>query len=195
MNKAYTIFKEWHVDYSWTLFLDRDGVINKKMDGYIRDWNAFSFIHKVPESIAFLNQQFHKTIIVTNQQGIDKGLMLHEDLTTIHRKMLEILEYYEAQIDEIYYEPSLAAFDSFRRKPNPGMLLDAKKHYPSIDLKKSILIGDSLVDIEAAKKVGAKAIWVENPRNQIELEKIHSKMDFSVGGLHDFCSLFNEQKN
>lgn len=195
MNTANSIIKDWEIDSSWTLFLDRDGVINKKIDSYIQSWDQFSFLPKVPEAISLLNRVFHKVIIVTNQQGIDKEIMTHEDLHHIHSKMIEVLDFYDAHIDEIYYEPSLAAFDSFRRKPNPGMLYEAKKDFPSIELKKSILVGDSLTDIQAGNKVNMKTVWIENKLNVKEIEEIRSKVDFSVGGLYDFCGLLNEQNN
>lgn len=195
MTKIKTNIKDWNIDASWTLFLDRDGVINQKIDSYVKTWQEFSFLPKVPEAISILNCIFHKIIIVTNQQGIDKGIMTHEDLSHIHTQMLDVLEYYDAQIDEIYYEPSLAVFNSFRRKPNPGMLIQAQKEFPTIDFSKSILIGDSLSDILAGNKVGMKTVWIENKLNVKIIEEIRSKVDFSVGGLYDFCGLLKEQNN
>ena len=194
MNNASKLIKSWNVDSSWTLFLDRDGVINKKLDGYVTNWDDFSFISKVPESIAKLNKIFHKTIIVTNQQGIDKALMRHEDLYNIHKNMLEVIEYYGGHIDEIYYEPSLAAFDHYRRKPNPGMLIQAKERFPSIDFKKSIIVGDAWSDIAAGNSLNMKTVWIENQEGLAKIKEKQVKVDFAIGGLHDFCGLIYEQK-
>ena len=192
MKSTYSAIKSWDIDSSWTLFLDRDGVINRKLDGYVTSWENFSFLPKVPESLAIMSGIFHKICIVTNQQGIDKHVMTHEDLANIHSRMLEVVEYFGGRIDEIYYEPSLAVYDSFRRKPNPGMLLEAAKDFPSISLRKSILIGDSLSDIEAGHSMGLKTIWIENNLPKNEIEKIYTKCDLSIGGLSAFCGLLNE---
>ena len=90
------------IDSSWSLFLDRDGTINKRLDGYVTKWSEFHFLKQAPEAIGVLAGLFHKIFIVTNQQGIDKELMTHEDLFSVHEKMLEVIEFYDGRIDQIY---------------------------------------------------------------------------------------------
>ncbi|MFN3299660.1 MAG: HAD-IIIA family hydrolase, partial [Sediminibacterium sp.] len=74
------MFSLSQIDASWTLFLDRDGVLNyEKKEDYIRNWDEFNFYTGVPESIKLLNGLFGRLVIVTNQKGIGKGLMTHAD--------------------------------------------------------------------------------------------------------------------
>ena len=76
-----------------TLFLDRDGVINKKLEGkYVRNFSEFEFISGALDSISKLNNLFTRILIVTNQQGIAKGIMSEADLNTLHNQMLERIE-------------------------------------------------------------------------------------------------------
>lgn len=156
--------KNWirKIDKDWTLFLDRDGTINERKIGSVTSWREFTFIKDIPQTLATLNKYFGRIIIVSNQQGIGKELLSHETLEDIHVKMLEVFDYYDAYIDEIYYEPSLAVYDSYFRKPNPGMAMNAKKDYPDIDFKKSVMVGDQLTDILFGEKLGMKTIWIEN---------------------------------
>lgn len=175
-----------HIDHTWSLFLDRDGTINKRITGYVDDWAAFSFLPKAPESIAGLNHFFRYVFIVTNQQGIGKELMTHEDLHEIHTKMLEVLEYYDGHIDEIYYEPSLAVFDSFYRKPNPGMAHKAKAEFPAVDFKKSVMIGDTYSDILFGHQLGMRTVWIENEWEIGDKSMILDICDLHVMSLFDF---------
>ncbi len=81
-------FGDIHLD--WTLFLDRDGVINvEKNDDYIRNWNEFEFYKESLLALPILASRFKTIVIATNQKGIGKGLMSHEDLSLIHQNMLD----------------------------------------------------------------------------------------------------------
>ena len=74
-----------HIDKSWTLFLDRDGVINYENPGtYVRNWEEFIFYPKASENIAYFNTRFQRLILATNQRGITKGMMTLTDLEDIH---------------------------------------------------------------------------------------------------------------
>ena len=137
------------IDSDWTLFLDRDGVINKKLDGrYVTSPDELTLLPGAADAIAKLSVLFGRIIIVTNQQGIGKELMTHQDLAKIHESLLEQINYFGGQIDEIYYCPDLAYDDSPNRNPNPGMGFQAKKDFPEINFRKSIMIGDSESDIQ-----------------------------------------------
>lgn len=143
-----------------TLFLDRDGVINEKIDGYVKTYSEFKFIDGVLESLKYLSEHFEKIIIVTNQQGIGKKLMTSDDLDRLHNSMVNEINLHGGRIDKIYHCPCLESENCECRKPNTGMLLDAKKDFPSIKFKNSILLGDSDTDIAAAENVGVKAVKV-----------------------------------
>ena len=143
-----------------TLFLDRDGVINHKTDGYIQFFSEFRFIEDVPESIAKLSDYFERIIIVTNQQGIGKKIMTENQLFSLHDKMISEINTLGGKIEKIYYCLHLESSNCNCRKPKSGMLLKAKEDFPEIDFKKSILIGDSDTDIIAAENVNIKSIQV-----------------------------------
>src|SRR5688500_18953463 len=101
--------KDLNIDKTWTLFLDRDGVINKKLDNdYVKHWIDFEFIEGSIDSIKFLNTVFNKIVVVTNQQGIGKRLYRTEDLELIHKNMSYEITYHGGKIDKIYFSPYLA---------------------------------------------------------------------------------------
>lgn len=143
-----------------TLFLDRDGVINEKIDGYVQTYSEFKFIDGVLESLKHLSEYFKKIIIVTNQQGIGKKIMTSDDLDRLHESMINEINLFGGRIDKIYYCPCLESENCACRKPNSGMLLEAKNDFPLISFNHSILIGDSETDMIAAKNVGVKPIKV-----------------------------------
>ena len=117
MDKKYT-----------TLFLDRDGVINEKIDGYVKTYSEFKFIDGVLESLKHLSEYFEKIIIVTNQQGIGKKLMTIDDLERLHKSMINEINLFGGRIDKIYYCPCLESENCGEcRKPKSGMLIDAKR--------------------------------------------------------------------
>ena len=139
------------------VFLDRDGVINKKPPegDYVTCWEDFKFLPGVVEAIAQLNRAGFCVIVITNQRCIAKGLMTVAELETIHRRMSESLAEHGARIDAIYYCPHEMKPICRCRKPSPGMLLDAARDY-GIELPASWMIGDSDIDIEAGNNAGCK---------------------------------------
>ena len=146
-----------------TLFLDRDGVINVKIENkYIVNFSDFEFLPGVLLAIKTLSSIFNRIIIITNQQGIGKKIMTDQDLFFLHKKMLFEIEKYGGKIDGIYYCPHLASLNCECRKPKSGMILKAIADFPDIDRKFSYLIGDSESDIEAGKKEGLKTVKVNN---------------------------------
>ncbi len=148
------------IDTSWTLFLDRDGVLNyEKKEDYIRNWTEFRFYEGVPEAIASLNEIFSRIVIVTNQKGIGKGLMTAEDLNNIHNPMLQAIEKEGGKIDHIYYCPDLAD-DSPNRKPQAGMAFQAKSDFPEIDLSKSIMVGNRMSDMKFGRNAGMHTVFL-----------------------------------
>ena len=160
-NDIFTILKEWKVDKSWTLFLDRDGVINERIvDGYVKTVEEFIFNDGVLDTIKRLSEVFGKIVVVTNQQGIGKGLMTEEDLKKVHNYMLSEIKNAGGRIDNIYFAPGLASPTNELRKPNIGMAHQAQKDFPEIDFSKSVMIGDSPSDIEFGKNAGMKTIFV-----------------------------------
>ena len=168
----------------WTLFLDRDGVINKKLDGtYVMNPDQFEILPGVSEAIGVLSTMFGRIIVVTNQQGIGKGLMTHENIAEIHDKMIDAITWSGGRIDEIYYCPDLAWEESPNRKPNPGMGFMAKGDFPDINFRKSIMIGDSTSDIEFGKALKMLTVRISH------IKDINA--DFTHSSLADFLLYLN----
>ncbi len=175
------------IDKSWSLFLDRDGVINEKRDNdYVKTVEEFVFVEGAQKAIQYFNSLFGRLLLVTNQQGVGKGIMTHEDLTEVHNYMEQELLNFEAEFDQLYYCPDLAAENSPCRKPNIGMALQAQQDFPDINFDKSILIGDSVTDIQMGKRAGMKTVFInaelENPEHA----------DWVVQSLTEFSSLLED---
>ena len=143
------------------IFLDRDGVINKKAPegDYVKNWDEFQFLPGVKEAIRKLNEKGFLVIVVSNQRGIAKGVMTEDDLKEIHNRMKEELRKEGAVIDGIYYCPHDIEDHCGCRKPEPGMLLKAAREH-DIDLGRSWMIGDSESDIKAGRRAGCKTILI-----------------------------------
>lgn len=155
-----------------TLFLDRDGVINKQRKGdYVKSWEEFVFIDGVLEAMALLSPFFKHIIVITNQRGVGRGLMTEQALTHIHSQMLHTIEAHSGRIDQIYYCTSVDDSD-IRRKPNTGMALQAKADFPDIDFSKSILAGDSLSDIQFANNAGIPAMLIGDKYEAAQISKL-----------------------
>ena len=143
-----------------TLFLDRDGVINKKIDGdYVKTIADFEFIEGSVEGILKLSELFKRIIVVTNQQGIGKGLMTHDQLEKVHDYMSQNLK---GKISKIYYCPHLESDRCNCRKPANGMIKRALQDFPEIIINRSFLIGDSESDILAGKSMHICTVKVDN---------------------------------
>lgn len=175
------------LDSSWTLFLDRDGVINQKIDNdYVKNIHEFKFIDGVLEAIKTFSNRFQRIVVVTNQQGIGKGLMTESNLNEVHGYMVEHIRNSGGNIDGVYFAPQLAKENHPDRKPGIGMGLKAKQDFPEIDFEKSLLIGDSESDIEFGINLGMKTVMLKNNR------QIESKADIICQNLNDFKNILSK---
>lgn len=147
------------------IFFDRDGIINKrKTDDYVLSYDEFFFEEGFFEIFKFIKERGYLAIVITNQQGIGKGLMSETDLEDIHGKMQEDIKAATGYVfDDIFFCGDLAGSGSERRKPEPGMLLEAIAKW-GIDPGLSFMIGDSESDVKAANAAGVGAIFIgESP--------------------------------
>lgn len=152
------------IDRRWTLFLDRDGVINyEEVGSYITRWEDFRFYEGVTEALQVFAEKFGRIIIVTNQRGVSKRLMTVDDLQDIHSRMLNHIVQRGGKIDGIYFCTDLDD-ESTNRKPNPGMGLQAKADFPEIDFTRSIMIGNTMNDMIFGKKLGMFTIFISSNR-------------------------------
>lgn len=173
-----------NIDDTWTLFLDRDGVINKRIfGGYVTKPDEFVFNDGVIDSIAFFTTFFNKVIIVTNQQGVGKGLMIESQLSDVHNYMKSVITKNGGKIDAVYYCTDLASKPNNCRKPNINMANKAMADFPKIIPNKCIMVGDSKSDIEFGKNAGMKTVFITNNDNN---EEIISLSDFSTYDLLGF---------
>lgn len=170
-------------DTTWTLFLDRDGVINKRKEGgYITSIKEFVFLPHVLDGLKILSKQFSKIIIVTNQQGVGKGIMDDATLVDIHNFMIEKLESENINIDGIYFATNLRNATNDRRKPSVSMALEAKNDFPEIDFNKSIMVGDTDSDLLFGKSLNMKTVLIKSG------EKITEKPDVVVNNLKELAN-------
>lgn len=148
------------------VFLDRDGVLNVKApEGrYITGWGQFELLPGVDAALRELRRRdpHARLIVVTNQRGVARGLIEPASLEDMHERMRAELGKAGVELDGIYVCPHDA--DSCDcRKPAPGLLLQAVADFPDIELERSVLIGDSLADLEAAQRFGCAAYLVGPP--------------------------------
>jgi histidinol-phosphate phosphatase family protein len=172
------------LEEKWSLFIDRDGVINTRIiDDYVKTPSEFNFIDGTLEAISIFTKIFYPIVVVTNQQGIGKGLMSIEDLNLIHNKMNSDIIAAGGKIDKVYFCPDLANSGSKNRKPEIGMALQAKVDFPEIDFNKSIIIGDSLSDMKFGKNTGMKTVFIGNEETRLANKDI---IDYTFSSLIEF---------
>ncbi len=154
-----------------TVFLDRDGTINKRPPKacYIETPEQFVWLEGAKDAIRLLKESGYRVILVSNQPGIARGNLSEDTLIQIHEKMQKELQQETGyQIDDIYYCPHNWDDGCECRKPKPGMLYQAQKDY-SLDLTRCILIGDDDRDIEAGAAAGCRTCQVTENRSLLEI--------------------------
>ena len=167
------------------IFFDRDGIVNKRLIGdYVKNISEFDFNSVFYQILKKVKENNFLAILITNQQGIGKGLMTVEDLTVVHDHMQTVLEDNTGyNFDDIFFSPDLADSGSKTRKPAPGMILKAAEKW-DVDLKASYMAGDSLSDIQAGEKAGTKTILIN--------EKKAGEPDLYFHDLHEFYLYLSE---
>ena len=175
------------INDSWTLFLDRDGVINEeKLGEYVLHWGEFIFSTGVLKVFKKLSERFGRIIVVSNQRGVGKGLMTEEALQSIHLEMQREVEIVDGKIDKIYY--CTEKEDTFfYRKPNPGMALQALQDFPDIDPGKSIMVGNKPSDMKFGRAAGLFTVFVKTTNPQQSFP--HADIDLIFDSLSDFASV------
>lgn len=144
------------------VFLDRDGVINRKApEGeYVRDWKSFEILPGVEAALRALNRSGRRVIVLTNQRGIGLGLYTCADVEALHERLRQHLAAHRARIDAFYYCPH-DRNQCNCRKPAPGLFYQAFRDFPDALPQNSVVIGDSISDIEAARALVIRAIFVQ----------------------------------
>ena len=144
-----------------TLFLDRDGVINRWLPGdYVKTWDEFAFLPGILECLRKWAVRFKHIIVVSNQRGVGKGKMSQADLEAVHARMLSEIRASGGRIDAVYTCTELVK-DHPMRKPQPGMFLAACRDFPDIAPARSLMLGDSDSDREFAANCGMPFVRME----------------------------------
>jgi histidinol-phosphate phosphatase family protein len=171
-----------------TVFLDRDGVLNEKMpEGhYVTYLDDFHVLPGVPEAVAHLNRAGLRVVVVSNQRGIALGLYTAADVDAIHSGFQRLLSNHGAQIDAFFICPHDHGQCNCR-KPLPGLFEQAVAQFPTISAATSVMIGDSLVDIEFAHRLGMTATLIDsNLENQKPgIESAQAMADLRFPSLQD----------
>jgi len=174
------LFNLKNINSSWTLFIDRDGVVNdeKHLD-YIHTWDEFKFYEGVKEAFKIFGEKFGTIVMITNQRGIAKGLTKLEDINLIHKNMLDEIIATGGRIDRIYF---CGEMESPNRKPGTGMGLQALKDFPEIDLSKSVMIGNTLSDMKFGRNLGI-AINIFLPTTRKDVDRNDPDIDLVFSDL------------
>jgi D-glycero-D-manno-heptose 1,7-bisphosphate phosphatase len=159
------------------VFIDRDGTINRDV-GYLADPDELEIYPWSAAAIRLINDAGMKTIIITNQSGVARGLCTEEALATIHKRLTERLLSEGARIDAIYYCPHHPEIGEppYRqlchcRKPDPGMINKAAREH-DVDVASSYMIGDKVSDLELGLSAGVRAVLVLTGYGRITLDRI-----------------------
>ncbi len=157
------------IDKSWTLFLDRDGVVNVETVGsYVTSWDEFQFCEGTLEALHELSELFGTIVIVSNQRGVGRGIMTFEALKDVNSQMKQVIMENGGRIDKIYCCTAVSDEDH-NRKPNVGMALQAKEDFPNIDFKHSVIVGNSISDMEFGKRLAMHTVFLTTKREPFAL--------------------------
>ena len=171
---------------NFTVFLDRDGVINVDSPDYIKDESEFHFISGSAEAIALLTENNFDIIIITNQSAVGRGMLSPKQLDAIFTKMKTGISRAGGKIKDIFFCPHPPDYGCTCRKPLPGMILKAVKKY-GINTSLSAMIGDSTKDIMCARNAGCGYAILVHTGNGIksaeELKKMNALPDFEAKNL------------
>ena len=172
----------------YTVFLDRDGVINHDSDAYIKHPDELHFIPQSPDAVALLTANGFQVILITNQSAVGRGMISRQTLDDIFKKMTRGVEQAGGRIKDIFFCPHTPDEGCECRKPKPGMILDAVRSH-GIDLEHSVMVGDSAKDIECGKNAGcAKTILVKTGKAEKALAALTAKgiaPDFLARDLYE----------
>jgi len=169
--------------------LDRDGVINQNVEGYITDPTLLKPIPGSLESIALLRARGYRIVIITNQGGIEKGIMTAEQVDAVHQALLQMLgDAGCGSIDAIYYSESSNKNDYYA-KPNVGMFKRCEEEHPFIRFSRGFYVGDKISDLRAAIRIGARPVLVRTGHG-LETEKLINK--YTYRDIKKKTYLFND---
>lgn len=162
------------------VFLDRDGTINVEKN-YLHKIEDWEWTHRAVEAIKLINEAGYLAIVVSNQAGVARGYYTEKDVEFLHQQVDVMLAQHGAHIDAYYYCPHHTEVGEIRdcecRKPKPGLLIQARQDW-NIDFEKSFMIGDKLIDAEAAMRVGVASVVVMTGYGEAESTMVSKQTKF-----------------
>lgn len=198
-ERANRDFQQHRIPYaqinpSWSLFLDRDGVLNvEKEKDYIHTWEEFTLYEGIEQAMRLLAEVFNRILVVTNQRGVGKGVTQEDALHRIHHNLTQQIQNAGGRIDAVYYCPAVND-DHPNRKPNPGMGKLAMADFPDILPGQSIMIGNNLSDMAFGKNLGMYTVFLtttapEPHRPHPWIDAVFPSLPAFAQHLHDNLSL------
>ena len=170
------------------VFLDRDGTINRDSSDYIKSREEFEFLPGSLEAIKNLTLKGFVNIVITNQSAVLRNLISLNELEFIHNMMTQTVAQNGGAIKDVFYCPHMPDDDCDCRKPEPGLIHQARKKY-GIDLTAAVMVGDSAKDIECARRAGCdRAVLVKSGKEddvEYELKTRQILVDYVANDLYE----------
>ena len=160
-----------------TVFLDRDGVINRKRPAgsYVETWEQFEFLPGAIDALQLMSEAGMRIVVVTNQRGVALGRMTLAAVEEIHRRMREQLALSGADCSAVLVCPHQKGTCDCR-KPDLGLFRQAKALFPEIEFESSAVIGDSGSDLLAGNRIGAEAFFVGDEARLTRIREEHPEL-------------------
>ena len=160
------------------VFLDRDGTINRDSPAYIKSREEFEFLPGSLEAIKNLTVNGFVNFVITNQSAVPRHLISLNELEFVHNMMTETVALNGGEIKDIFYCPHMPEDGCDCRKPEPGLIHQARKKY-RIDLTAAVMVGDSPKDVECARRAGCgRAVLVKSGKEDDAEDELKTRQIF-----------------
>ncbi len=166
------------------IFLDRDGVIIENRPHYVRSWADVEIFGQALAALRRVRRSPYRVVIITNQSMVGRGLVPAETAQAINDRLLEVIEAAGGRVDAVFMCPHAPEDECECRKPRPGLIQQAAREL-NLDLKRSLLVGDALTDLQAGRAAGVGQLaLVKTGRGaeQLRLEGVEQVRPFGVYG-------------
>ncbi|NRA76475.1 MAG: HAD family hydrolase [Planctomycetes bacterium] len=174
------------------LFLDRDGVLNHFRQESVLSTEHFQYYDFTAQAMQRLGRLGFPIVVVTNQSAIDRGWTTEDVVQSIHQRLVEDCRNWGAPLASVEHCPHLPDADCDCRKPATGMFLRAAQQH-GIDLERSVMVGDSCCDIEAAQSLGMTRVRVRTGRGEaplaegIEADAVLDNLQEAAAWIEEWC--------
>jgi len=171
------------------VILDRDGVLNVEREdgGYINDWSQWKWIPRAREGLVMLTRLGTSISIVTNQSGIGRGIVTEDEVDAVHARMIDEVDQAGGRIDRILICPHAPSVGCGCRKPAPGLLLEAIEA-SGLPRRATVVVGDDLRDMQAARSAKVLAVLVRSGKGRITEVAGPGSDVFVFDDLHTFAA-------